>query len=220
MKILIITSCTGEKVHTPDNQLTQAEFELLHDKEVFQQKEATLSQFLVKAEDMYTGQQHVRLMGGIRQFGPDNVDLWIVSAGYGVIPGNQQIVPYECTFATMKVKELKSWSEHLQVPQDIRKVLAQKYDLALVLLGDAYLKACQLDDSVVLGSPTIFFCGGAAEAKLPKIHNVHTIVLKAEEAKKYSCALISLKGEVVKRILTELPGNGQIDVGSLLTKWR
>lgn len=202
MKILIITSCTGEKAHAPHNQLTQADFELLHDEQIFRQKEQALSEFSTKAEDLYTGQQHVRLMNGIRSFGPENVDLWILSAGYGLIPGNRQIAPYECTFATMKTKELKTWSDHLHVPQDIRKVLSQQYDLALVLLGDGYLKSCQLNDKVTLGGPTLLFCGGNMAPHIPDLPQLRKVTLSNAEAKRFSCGLVGLKGEVSKRLLS------------------
>lgn len=58
-------------------------------------------------------------MEGVRQArgatGID-IDLWILSAGYGLILGSQEIVPYECTFQGMKTAELREWAAYLQVP--------------------------------------------------------------------------------------------------------
>src|SRR4051794_27231895 len=102
MKIRIITSCTGEKLISHDQQLTQDDFRLLNEPELFRAREDRLAGCRTSAEDFYTGQQHLRLMRGVKQLrdklGAESVDLWILSAGYGLIPGSRQIVPYECTF--------------------------------------------------------------------------------------------------------------------------
>jgi hypothetical protein len=60
---------------------------------------------------MYTGQQHKRLLAGIKEAerrvpGLD-VDLRIVSAGYGLIPDSNRIAPYEATFNDMGGEALK-----------------------------------------------------------------------------------------------------------------
>ena len=121
---------------------------------------------MLPAEEMYTGQQHIRLMRGVqkfRQWNPEglNVDLslHIVSAGYGVVAGARRIAPYEATFSGMKVKALRTWADQLNIATDIRAILSQPYDLALILLGDAYLNACNFDLNVKLGGLTLAFCG-------------------------------------------------------------
>jgi hypothetical protein len=211
MRILVVTSCTGEKLHSPENQLTQADFALLPDQSVFAAREATLAAYRTSAEEIYTGQQHVRMMRGVRaaheQLGADAVDLYVLSAGYGLIPGDRPIVPYECTFQGMKSKELRSWADHLGVPTAIRTLLAQPYDLALLLLGDSYMAACALDASVKLGSPTVAFSGSTMAGKLPDLPNLRTVVLTNQEAKRFSIGLVALKGEVTARLLRTLAAN-------------
>ena len=54
-------------------------------KEKVAEREKELADYLVSAEEMYTGQQHVRLMRGIEAIGRDKVDLNILSAGYGFL---------------------------------------------------------------------------------------------------------------------------------------
>lgn len=211
MKILILTSCTGEKQHAPAGQLTKHDFLTLHEREKFRAIEERLAHYRLPAEEMYTGLQHVRLMRGVRAFREKarkgSVDLRIVSAGYGVIKGTRKIVPYECTFQGMKKKELIEWSDHLRIPQEIRKVLATPYDFGLVLLGDSYLGACQLDDQVHLGGPTLFLCGSAVSKRFPSIPHARTVVLTNNETKRFSCGLVGLKGEVASRLLTKISEN-------------
>lgn len=208
MKILIITSCTGDKLHSPENQLTQDDFTHLYDAKAMAELEARLDDVRTKAEDLYTGQQHVRLMRGVvearSQLGAESIDLWILSAGYGLIPGDREIVPYECTFQGMKKGELRAWADHLKVPEQSREMLAQPYDLILLLLGDAYMGACALDSDVTLGGATLAFCGSGMAKKLPPLEMLHPVVLTNQEAKRFSVGLVALKGELVARLLKHL----------------
>jgi hypothetical protein len=98
-RILIVTSCTGEKSVTQERALTLADFEkgAAHVKK----REQELKEQLTQAEDLYSGLQHVRLMRGVRAFreahAPNGsgamLDLWILSAGYGLVPGD---LPPKC----------------------------------------------------------------------------------------------------------------------------
>jgi hypothetical protein len=205
MRILVITSCTGEKRHSPPTQLTQTDFTHLHDAATFAALEANLAAYRTRAEDLYTGQQHLRLLRGLQpartHLGESAIDLWILSAGYGLIPGNQQIAPYECTFQGMNKTALRTWAQHLQVPTAMRQLLATPYDLALLLLGDSYMAACALDKSVQLGGPTLAFSGSTMAKQLPPLANLRTVVLTNQEAKRFRCGLVALKGDLVARLL-------------------
>ena len=159
-RILIITSCTGEKSVKPVNQLTLEDFQ--DGKAHVAKREAELEEFLAPAETLYTGLQHKRLMRGVEILRSDadfELNFWILSAGYGLIPANQKIAPYECTFSGMKVNEITDWSTQIGIPDAIQQLLATEYDLALVLLGDSYLRACGLDENLKLGGSAIFFTG-------------------------------------------------------------
>ena len=72
------------------------------------------------------------------------------------------------------------------------------------MLGDDYLDACALDASVKLGGPTLLFCGKNTLKKLPKLGNLHAVALTNAEAKRFSCGLVALKGEIGSRILSRL----------------
>ena len=75
---------------------------------------------------------------------------------------------------------------------------------AWCLLGDDYLAACALDATVRFGGPTLLFCGRNTLKKLPKLGNLHAIGLSNAEAKRFSCGLVGLKGELASRILTKI----------------
>lgn len=144
-------------------------------------------------------------MQGVKQLrekaSPVNVELWILSAGYGLISGDRQIVPYECTFQGMKTAELRQWAEHLCITERAQKFLAQPADLNLILLGDSYLKALCLDDSFQILAPTLFLTSDGARKQIKGKGRIITVSLSNREAKLFSCGLVALKGELAKRIL-------------------
>ena len=160
MKILIITSCTNKKVIEISNTLTKEDFK--KGCEYIKTREMLRKRYLVSAEKMYNGEQHKYIMKGInilRKERPDiQLDLYIVSAGYGVIPGNKYILPYECTFSDMNIKELNEWSLFLNIHSDIKNILEYEYDLILISLGEPYLKACNLNNDIIIKSNTLIFC--------------------------------------------------------------
>ena len=138
-RILVVTSCTGEKNFKPDEQLGFKDFE---NKTQLAIEEKRISQYMCSASEMYTGMQHLRLMEGINLFrkslGKKSIDVNILSAGYGLIAENRAIAPYEVTFNNMKGHEVDAWSKHLGIREDFEKVV-RDYDLVFLLLGENYL---------------------------------------------------------------------------------
>jgi hypothetical protein len=220
MKVRIITSCTGKKKHSPENQLTKNDFRWVHEPGQFGTLEERLAAFRTPAQALYTGMQHIRLMDGVQRFrekfGADSLDLWILSAGYGLIPGDREIVPYECTFQGMRAAEIDSWAEHLRVPLSVRRLFAQPADLVLVLLGDAYLRALALDGDVTFAAPTLFFTGRTSQERVQGEGPLRIVPISNPEAKRFSCGLVGLKGALAKRILQQLVEKGHVFYTQLL----
>ena len=207
-EILIITSCTGEKAIEHENELTMDD--LRRGSAHIAQREAELADVMLPAEELYTGMQHKRLMRGIAAIRGNKsykVNLHILSAGYGLVPGSRKLAPYDATFNSMKKQELVDWSRFLDVPQDIRIELSKPFDLALILLGDGYLRACDLDEDITLSGPTLFFTGKASAERLPGLANLHTHILGNPDTRKFACGLVGLKGEVAGRLLESLATN-------------
>ena len=208
MRTRVITSCTGEKSVSSSDQLTLKDFRR-GDARV-RARAAALGDLLAPAEELYTGLQHQRLMRGVgaaRRATDIEVDLRILSAGYGLVAAHQRLAPYEATFNGMRRKEIDEWAQTLGIPAAIRAALAEPCDLCIVLLGSDYLRACALDEHIRLGGPTVFLCGKHAAHRLPRIPNLHPVVLSNAEATTFSCGLAGLKGEVAARVLESLANN-------------
>ena len=77
----------------------------------------------------------------------------------------------------------------------------------LVLLSNDYLAACELyseePPSVVkLGGPTLFLSSRSAAAGLRALSHARVVTLGNAEARRFSCPLVSLKGELGGRVLS------------------
>lgn len=204
LKTLIITSCTGEKRNKPNNQLVQSDF---LNKDILSLRENELMTFKTSAENMYTGMQHLRLMEGIdnlrKSFGREIVDLAIVSAGYGLLSEEEEIVPYEVTFSSMKSKQLDEWAENLNIHNDVCELI-KGYDMVFFLLGDKYLRSIKLPLEVKENQRLIFFASKTSKKLIPDERPYFFIEVGQEDAKEFSYGLVGLKGYLFKLLAKEI----------------
>jgi hypothetical protein len=186
-RVLVITSCTGAKVPTAGGRT-------------------------VPAERLYVGEQHRRLMRGVMRFRASRaaakagfkLDLWILSAGHGVVRADEELAGYDTTFSGMPRAELEAHADRLHIPKRLRNLLSTRYSLALLLLGDDYIRAAGLNDEVTLGGPVLAFCGKSAALRMAGIQGLRCVVLDTRAARRFSCGLVGLKGEVGRRVLAAL----------------
>jgi hypothetical protein len=182
--ILVVSSCTATKLQTPDGGRRCA-------------------------ESLYTGQQHLRLMRGVKEYrdaGKPAGELYfhILSAFYGLLPSTRRVSSYDHSFSGLPAAAIHRQGREKNVPEDIRNLLRKPFDLGVLLLGDPYLRACDLDAEVELGGPLLCFCSPAVARRMPAINELRTISLANAEARRFSCGLIALKGELGGRLLTQL----------------
>ena len=199
-RVLVVTSCTGEKRSKPENQLTLEDFK---DSARLQKRHEELAQFGCLAGQIYTGLQHLRAMEGVellrQSLGREAVDVMILSAGYGLIPEDKTIVPYEVTFNTMKVYEVSEWARFLEVKEAFAKAITG-YDLVFVLLGENYLRSLSLPVETC-SNQTFIFLASSKSANYIRDLAAKTFVLPLDntDAKHYRYGLVGLKGFLFKR---------------------
>lgn len=189
--ILVVSSCTATKLQIPDGRQ-------------------------LRAESLYAGQQHMRLMRGVddyRNAGQPVGELRfsILSALYGLQPSGRRVSSYDYSFSGLPITTVQRLGREKNVPENLRKLLRKPFDFGLLLLGDLYLRACDLDAELELGGPLLSFCSPAAARRIPAIEGLRTISLTNREARRFSCGLTSLKGELGGRLLSQLAS----DPGSL-----
>ncbi|WP_156518832.1 tRNA-guanine transglycosylase DpdA [Phormidesmis priestleyi] len=199
-RVLIITSCTGEKRFKPENQLTQEDFKptaRLH------KREKQLAEFMSPAGEMYTGMQHTQLMDGVQNLRKALeqlvIDVAIVSAGYGLILESQKIAPYEVTFNTMKGHEIDEWAKRLKIHRSVEQIIPE-YDLIFVLLGEKYLRAISLPITLYEDQTWIFLAPGSSFNLIQKSSpQAFILPLSNAEAKQYGFGAVGLKGFLFKK---------------------
>ena len=181
MKILVISSCTSEKLnhHAP-------------------------------AAKMYTGKQHSRLMEGVNQvrtrYGQSSLDLAIISAEHGLLNENDIIAPYNVTFQQMKTAEILEKSRHLQLHERVAALIA-RYDVVFFLLGKEYVQALRLPfgesgpgEQVPETVTQIFLLGAGYRRFIPDAPNVHFVPAGSALSQTLGVMGIALKGFVFKKI--------------------
>jgi hypothetical protein len=181
--ILVISSCTATKLQTQNG--------------------------LLCAESLYAGQQHLRLMRGIQDYRiaghpAGKLRFHILSAFHGLLPSSRRIASYDHSFSGLPTAAIRRQGKEKNVPTDIRKLLRKPFDFGMLLLGDPYLRACELNTDIELGGPLLLLCSPAVAKRMPQIVGLRTIALANTEARRFSCGLIALKGELAGRLLSRL----------------
>ncbi len=199
-RIQIITSCTGSKALHSDRALTVEDF--AGGDQWLRQRESDLG--TLPANAMYTGRQHLEIMRAISSCPGLDIQVKVVSAGYGVIDGSRPIGPYDVTFAGMSARQIEQRGQDLGVPEDIRDALENTdRDLTLVLLGRDYLRACQLTHPPAVPCPTVFFGITGKPAQLAG-DNLYQVPLTNEDTRTYRAGLVWLKAKVARLALESI----------------
>lgn len=200
MRIVIIGSCTQKKQYTPKEMATCAD---LDDSAIRRQKVFDLQAYMLPAIEMYKGRQHLYTKEAFQNLrnilGENQVKFYILSAGYGLIPYDAEIVPYECSLRNLGTKKIRARGKVLGCPTVFREVTVGS-DLIFVLLGEQYLYLLDLPLVLPPEPKYLFLCGNGARKLLPNQSNVFHIKTCLEETKKFQVPLVDLKGLLLKRL--------------------
>jgi hypothetical protein len=195
--ILVITSCTSDKLFKPPNALTEPDFRA---PERLARRTAQLRDYQAGAGEMYRGLQHIAVMDGLRllrTYGV-RVDLSVISAGYGLVSEDCEIVPYDVTFATMSPLQIRAWADWLKIPSAVR-LAVRGYTIVVLLLGESYLTAIDPPLEAAAGQQLFFF----ARPGERRVHGlgVHHIPAGIAQLPDYPGASgISLKGVMFRAL--------------------
>lgn len=156
MDVLVISPCSGTKRF--DAVIGPEEVDSRERRELSKEYPDAVT----SAAEMYTGREHEHIKSAVQQLSKvADVDWRIVSAGLGVLSAGTEIPSYECTFNEIEqvreraerfgltVEEMTNnelvaaVSREKSIPQDLRQIFAEGYDLVFVALGTKYLIAAQ-----------------------------------------------------------------------------
>jgi len=205
-KILIITSCTKDKLSPPNglykHQLAPDQlWDEQHDHRVARDF-GELEKYRVPAGLLYRGRQHLQLMQGVellrRAFGRAVVDVKIVSAGFGLVGEEQPLPPYNATFADLPTSKILAISQRLRIPQKINQLMGESYDCAFFLLGESYLLSIGLPFAQTPGFPCLFLAGPSSRKRVPRRAPYYFVRVGQDDSIAFSYNLVGLKGQLFK----------------------
>jgi hypothetical protein len=107
----------------------------------------------------------------------------------------------------MRQQQLKRRAARLGIPTAVAELLRVRRRLAILLLGDNYLRAAELSSALELRAPTLVLTSARGAARLPAAPALHSIPLGNGDARRFSCGLVALKGELTARLLMRLALN-------------
>jgi len=216
-KILIVTSCTKDKVHFTGlparHQLTAEQLWDERDDDRVTRDFGELEKYRIPAGELYRGRQHLQLMQGInllrKTFRYDAVDVKIISAGFGVVDENQLLPPYNVTFADQSSSKVLTAAQRLKIPQKINRLIQGDYSCAFFLLGDKYLLSIGLPFKHIPNFPCLFLAGPSNRKRVPRRFPYTFVRVGQDDSISFSYNLVGLKGQLIKlfaeQILSPLP---------------
>jgi hypothetical protein len=157
MRVLIVGSCGKRKLHNSINQPKCCDIDSRHGIDHWRQQFSGLS---VLARDLYTGPQSTELIKAVdllRTISNIEVQIVIISAGFGILQENDLVPPYDCSFESMKIGEIRKRSEELNLQSSFTKLMHENFDLVYLALGKRYLDALGKDILSTIQTPTIVF---------------------------------------------------------------
>lgn len=216
-KILVITSCTKDKVLLPDHlkehQLMPDQLWDDKDDDRISRNFGKLEEYRIPAGQLYRGRQHLQLMQGVKllrqSFGHDVVDVKIISAGFGLVSEEQPLPPYNATFADLPSSKILAISRRLRIPEKIDQLMHGTYACAFFLLGDSYLLSIGLPFAQVPDFPCLFLAGPSSRKRVPRRTPYRFIRVGQDDSIAFSYNLVGLKGQLfklfVEQIVTPVP---------------
>jgi len=156
LDVLVVSPCSGSKRYdavADSRRVDENSREVLNEE---------FPESVASAAEMYTGREHGHIQSAVERLSEvANVDWRIISAGFGVLSPSTEIPSYECTFNEIEqvreraerfrldVEEMTNnelvaaVSREKNIPQDLRQIFAEGYDLVFIALGTKYLLAAQ-----------------------------------------------------------------------------
>lgn len=208
MKILVVSSCSGEKKYSIDNPAIARELDSF---ELRMQKEEEFENFRIKAKEMFISSQNKYIEEGIKILKENNVnvDYSFISSGYGYLNAEDYVIPYDVNFSAMSAYDIEKRGDFLRINQETA-FSAKNYDLVFFLLGHEYLRALNLPfKDIKEETKQIFFVTKSDEKVIHDISGIIRMEVGNEEVKILNVKSSELKGYIFKLIANE---SSKIDV--------
>jgi hypothetical protein len=198
LKALVIDQCSGSKDVPDDAPIFDADESLRFSREDLLARDNVPG---IAARDLYTGRQQNYVRDAVRRLRSNghNVDRYFISAGFGLVAEDDLLPPYEVTFSSMNVSEIRERSEKLQIQEDLRRVLKESdYDVVFFTLGKDYFTSIDIDEMVQEVRSDRIGVVFNRELVEDQFDNIESVPARIEDAKRHGTIVVGLKGLYMK----------------------
>ncbi len=139
--ILVISSCGKLKAVSHPNQPTCSNLSNHQQRETAKKNFQNLS---LEAGNLYTGEQAKFVRKSIEVLRLiSSVEHLILSAGFGLVDEKELLPPYDCSFTNKTKKDIQVMARNLSIPDEVKRIAEEKYELVYLALGKNYLTAVE-----------------------------------------------------------------------------
>lgn len=211
LDILIIDQCSGSK-YVPEGMRELDIHEIdSHSKEDLLKEENVRG---VAASDLYTGRQQEYITSAIRRLRSDGheVQRYFVSAGFGFVGEDEQLPPYEVTFADMNAAQIRDRSAMLNIQSDVVEVLTRfDYDIVFFSMSGDYYKSINIDQMVQQVRPDQIGVVFNRDLVDKQYDNIVSVPARTDDAKRHGTIVIGLKGLYLENFAQNLSAAAKVD---------
>lgn len=198
LNILVVDQCSGSKEFPDGAPVFDATETLEYSREELLERDNVPQ---IAARDLYTGRQQKYVREAVRALRDDGHDVsrYFISAGFGLVSEYDLLPPYEVTFSSMNVSEIRHRSSELNIRPDLEAVLEQgDYDVVFFTLGSDYYTSIDID-SLVRDVPAdqigVVFNRDLVN---DQYDNIVSVGARTEDAKNHGTIVVGLKGVYLK----------------------
>jgi hypothetical protein len=215
MRTLVITPCSAAKRGDASDPASAAE---LADPKRRAQAEARLAAFVRPATEMYIGTHHRMVMDGVQavweRWGRPVLDVAVLSGGFGLLRGEEVIIPYDVSLDQFQGSELAEWTERLRV-RERAALLVRDYGLVFYLLDGRYLAVLDLPLDVPAPVQQIVLTTEEDVPSLPAAPNIYPIVAAGNAAaRRWHVKAPYVRGFLFRRLCGQV-----VQHGPLVLEW-
>ena len=204
MRILIIDQCSNSKSYPEDSVAFDAS-------EIDDAGLATLRRredaASIPARKLYTGRQQKYVGDAVDSLRANGhtVGRYFISAGFGLVAENEELPPYNVTFADMTASEIDSRAEVLGLTEQTQDVIsAEAYDIVFFALGSDYYRALNLPETLSAVPEETIGVTFNQEELADQYDNVTSVPARTEQAKEHGTIVVALKGTYLKNFADNL----------------
>ncbi|ELZ52290.1 hypothetical protein C465_02071 [Halorubrum distributum JCM 9100] len=194
LNILVIDQCSGSKEFPDDASVFGADETLQFSREALLSRDNVPG---IAARDLYTGRQQNYVCDAVRRLRSNghNVERHFISAGFGLVAEDDDLPPYEVTFSSMNVGEIRERSTKLHIQEDLRHVLKESdYDIVFFTLGKDYYTSIDIDEMVQEVRSDRIGVVFNRELVEDQFDNIESVPARTEDAKQHGTIVVGLKG--------------------------